>query len=91
MKITRYIAAMAVLGFSFTACTNNSRDRATIGGTVDTMNSVAGANAGGINPASSSDTSNNGNPMRNGDSTSKGNANPSGRIENDSTKGAIRP
>lgn len=84
MKNIKYIAVVTLLAASLTAC-DRSRNSATIGGTQDTSNAVAGSNAGGIQAGDSADTSNNGNKNRGKDSTSQGNANPTGHIENDST------
>lgn len=84
MKILKYIAAAAITAASLTAC-HSSDSSKTLGGSTDTMDAVAGSNAGGVNRASSADTSNNGNKKRGQDSTSQGNANPSGHTENDTT------
>lgn len=82
MKTFRYLAIASVLSLSF-ACTNNSRDSATLGGTKDTTNVTGGSNAAATNPANDADTSNNGNKNKGKDSTSNGNANPTGHLEND--------
>jgi hypothetical protein len=82
MKTLKYIAFAGVLSFSLGSC-NNNRNNATLGGTTDTSNVAAGANAGGVNAATSGDTSQHGNKNRGKDSTSNGNANPSGHLEND--------
>ncbi|QJD96431.1 hypothetical protein HH214_11395 [Mucilaginibacter robiniae] len=84
MKSIKYIAVVALLAASLTAC-DSSRNSATIGGSQDTTNAVAGSNAGGVQAGDSADTSNNGNKNRGQDSTSQGNANPTGHVENDTT------
>ncbi|WP_462266937.1 hypothetical protein [Mucilaginibacter sp.] len=87
MKTLKYIAGLVLISASLTACSNGSGDTSskTIGGSTDTMNAVAGSNAGGVNAASSADTSDNGNKNSGKDSTSRGNANPSGHVEGDTT------
>jgi hypothetical protein len=84
MKSLKYIAAVALLGASLTACTNNSRDSATIGGTQDTSNVKDGTNAAGSS-SMTSDTSKNGSHLRNDSTTDNGNVDPSGRVGKDST------
>ncbi|MBS7565819.1 hypothetical protein KHS38_15535 [Mucilaginibacter sp. Bleaf8] len=83
MKSIKYIAAIALLSASLTACTNNSRDSATLGGTSDTSNVQDGTNAAGSS-SMTPDTAQNGSHMR-GDSTSdNGNVDPSGHVGKDS-------
>ncbi|GAB2701357.1 hypothetical protein GCM10027037_28190 [Mucilaginibacter koreensis] len=86
MKTLTYIAGAAFIAASLTACTGNGdNSNKTLHGTTDTMNAVAGSSAGGVNHATTADTSYNGNKNRGRDSTSNGNANPSGHVENDTT------
>ena len=85
MKTLTYIAGIALMAASLTACSGGDTSKKTLHGTTDTMNAVAGSSAGGINHASSADTSDNGNKNQGKDSTSNGNANPSGHVENDTT------
>jgi hypothetical protein len=75
MKTIKYAAMALLLSVSITACGGGQQNK-TIGGTTDTMNSVQGSNSGNES-ATSADT------VKNKDSTSQGNANPSGRMEND--------
>jgi hypothetical protein len=84
MKKIIHAAAIGLFITTLSAC-DQSRNSATLGGTQDTSNVTAGANAGGVNAADNADTSNNGNKNRGKDSTSNGNANPSGHLENDTT------
>jgi len=86
MKTLRNIAAIALLTASIAACGGNNGQK-TIGGSVDTMNSVEGANAG--NETTGSPMTNDTTANRNGkmpgmgtkDSTNntEGNAKPDGR------------
>lgn len=82
MKTIKYTGLVAVLTFSLAAC-DQKRNSATLGGTKDTTNVTAGSDAGGGNAGDNADTSYNGNKNRGKDSTSNGNANPTGHIEND--------
>lgn len=85
MKTLKYIAGVALIAGSLSACSsnsagNNSDNSKTLGGSTDTMNAVAGSNAGGVNKASSADTSDDGdtkskqNPLNH-----QGNVDPTGR------------
>lgn len=80
MRKLKYLATVALLALCFSACTNNKRDSATIGGTRDTMNAVEGSNSGDVG-AASSDSSINRDKTNTADSTSQGNVNPSGHPE----------
>ncbi|MES2062997.1 MAG: hypothetical protein V4456_13810 [Bacteroidota bacterium] len=67
MKTIRYIAAIALVAVTITAC--GDRSKATLGGTKDT---VAKAGTGDPNNTQAADTAKK-------DSLNKGNADPSGR------------
>ena len=84
MKTLKYIAGIAFIAASLSACHGGGTEK-TLGGSTDTMNAVAGSNAGGVNRANSADTAQDGNKNRGKDSTSQGNANPTGHLENDTT------
>lgn len=86
MKTIKYAAVAAVLSFSLTACTDNKRDSATLGGTQDTSNVQTGTNASGTMPSEHGDTSQN-----HKDSSSNGNANPTGRMSTDTPKKGTKP
>ena len=75
MKAFKYFTITLLLAGSIAACTGD-RTNATLGGTQDTS-TVAGAR-----DTSNADSANRQSP----DSTSKGNANPTGKMENDTTK-----
>jgi hypothetical protein len=77
MKAIKYFTIIVLLAGSISACTGD-RTKATIGGTQDTS-SVAGAkdSAGAVGAA-----------PKPADSTGKGNANPTGRLETDTLKPA---
>ena len=82
MKALKYAAVATVLSFSLSACRNSS-DSKTLGSTTDTSNVSAGSNAGnGSNPSSLADTA----KSSGTDSTSHGNANPTGHMTVDSSK-----
>jgi hypothetical protein len=87
MKNLKNIVAIAAVAISLSACGGSSEQK-TIGGSVDTMNSVEGSNAGNETTGSPmTDTTANqngqstGNSGTNSDSTSntEGNAKPDGR------------
>ncbi|WDF54990.1 hypothetical protein [Mucilaginibacter sp. KACC 22063] len=90
MKTLKYIGFAGILTFSLSAC-DQKRNSATLGGSQDTTNVSAGSDAGAVNTADKADTSNNGNKNRGKDSTSNGNANPTGHIENDTVPKAKNP
>jgi hypothetical protein len=74
MKAFKYFTIALLLAGSMAAC--GDRSKATLGGTQDTS-TVAGSQ-----DTSSADSASKQSP----DSTSKGNANPTGKMENDTTK-----
>ena len=89
MKTLRNIAALALITASLAACGGNNGQK-TIGGSVDTMNSVEGSNAGNETTGSpmTNDTTANRNGKKPGmgtkDSTSntEGNTSPTGHNNN---------
>ncbi len=82
MKAIKYTAVAAMITFSLSACRNSS-DSKTLGGTTDTADVTAGSNAGnGSNPSSLRDTA----KSSGTDSTSHGNASPTGHMTADTTK-----
>jgi hypothetical protein len=89
MKTLRNIAALALITASFAACEGNNGQK-TIGGSVDTMNSVEGANAGNETTGSAmtndttakrngKGTGNGSSPQKDSTSNTEGNAKPDGR------------
>ncbi len=88
MKLIRNITLGLIVTASFAAC-NSNRNSATLGNSQDTMNAVAGSNAGGTNNVQQADTSNNKN--KSADTTSKGNVNPTGHSGNDTATKNHRP
>ena len=73
MKKIKYVALALVLSASVAACGGGGHEGKTIGGTTDTMNSVEGSNVGDTTDVRANT------PDK--DSTSKGNADPSGRVQ----------
>lgn len=73
MKAIRYIAAFALLTATITAC--GDRNKATLGGTQDTVAKVGTGDPNNTNNADST----------NKDSLNKGNADPSGHGASDTT------
>ncbi len=83
MKITKYLTGAALLMILAAAC-NSNRSSATLGGSNDTTDAVAGSNAGGADKDRSADTSTN--KRSKIDSINRGNANPTGHAGSDSTR-----
>lgn len=89
MKNIRNIVAIALVTAALSACGGGSSEQKTIGGSVDTMNSVEGSNAGNETTGSpmTNDTTANQNGKSTGDngtnkdstSNTEGNAKPDGR------------
>jgi predicted small secreted protein len=85
MKTIRNIAALALIAASLTACgggSGNSSDSKTIGGSVDTMNSVEGSNAGNDSTGAPMNDGADNSKTKDSVNSTEGNASPNGRPQN---------
>jgi hypothetical protein len=84
MKTIRNIAALALIAASLTACGGGSgnSDSKTIGGSVDTMNSVEGSNAGNDSTGAPMNDGADNSKTKDSVNSTEGNASPNGRPQN---------